>query len=101
MSFSAVSERPERRRGGDVARFFWMANSVPPARLERVILPSQAWLRRVSNTPRGRQMFDSQFAAFGRSLDHAAHPEVIAPWHIMKSLHSAVTQERMISADAP
>ena len=78
-----------------------MANSVLPARLERVILPSQAWLRRASNTPRGRQLFDSQFAAFGRSLDHAAHPEVIALWHIMKSLRSAVTQERMLSADAP
>ena len=78
-----------------------MANSVPTVRLERIILPSQAWLRRASNTPRGRQLFDSQFAAFGRSLDHAAHPEVIALWHVMKSLRSGVTQERMLSADAP
>ena len=78
-----------------------MANSVPAVRLERLILPSQAWLRRASNTPRGRQLFDSQFAAFGRSLDHAAHPEFIALWHVMKSLRSAVTQERMLSADAP
>lgn len=78
-----------------------MANSVPTVRLERVILPSQAWLRKASNTPRGRQLFDSQFAAFGRSLDHAEHPEVIALWQNMKSLRSAVTQERMLSADAP
>jgi len=78
-----------------------MANSVPPVRLERVILPSQAWLRRASNTARGRQLFDSQLAAFGRSLDRAVHPEVIALWHLMKSLRSAVTQERMLSADAP
>ena len=78
-----------------------MAKSVPPERLERVILPSQAWLRRASNTARGRQLFDNQLAAFGRSLDHAAHPEVIALWQVMKSLRSAVTQERMLSADAP
>lgn len=78
-----------------------MANSVPTVRLERVILPSQAWLRRASNTPRGRQLFDSQLAAFGKSLDQAAHPAVMALWHFMKSLRSAVTQERMLSADAP
>ena len=59
-----------------------MANSVPTVRLERVILPPQAWLRRASNTPRGRQLFDSQFAAFGRSRDHATHPKVIALWHV-------------------
>ena len=78
-----------------------MANSVPPVRLECVILPSQAWLRKASNSSRGRQLFDSPFAAFGRSLDHAEHPEVIALWHVMKSLRSAMTQERMLSADAP
>lgn len=78
-----------------------MANSVPPVRLECVILPSQAWLRKASNSSRGRQLFDSPFAAFGRSLDHAEHPEVIALWQVMKSLRSAMTQERMLSADAP
>jgi hypothetical protein len=78
-----------------------MANSVPPVRLERVIVPSQAWLRRASNTPRGRQLFDSHLGKCGRSLDRAVHPEVIALWHLMKSLRSAVTQERMLSADAP
>jgi hypothetical protein len=77
-----------------------MANSLPTNRLERVVLPSQSWLKRAADTPRGRQLFDSQVAAYGRSLDHAMHPEVMAHWQLMKELRSAVTQERMLRADA-
>ncbi|MEY8688799.1 MAG: hypothetical protein AB9M53_02810 [Leptothrix sp. (in: b-proteobacteria)] len=76
-----------------------MANSLPAGRLVRVILPSQAWLQKASNTLRGRQLFDSQVASFGRSLDQAAHPDVLALWQVMKGLRSAVTQERMLHAD--
>lgn len=77
-----------------------MANSLPADRLERVVLPSRAWLQMASNTSRGRQLFDSQVSSFGRPLDQAAHPEVIALWQAMKRLRSAVTQERMIRAVA-
>lgn len=77
-----------------------MANSLPAGRLERVILPSRAWLQQAANTPRGRQLFDSQFAAFGKVLDAAVHAEVIALWQLMKRLRSAVTQERMFRADS-
>ncbi|MBE0548500.1 MAG: hypothetical protein IH627_12815 [Rubrivivax sp.] len=77
-----------------------MANSLPTGRLERVILPSLAWLQKDSNTPRGRQLFDSQVASFGRVLDRATHPDVIALWQAMKGLRSAVTQERMLRAHA-
>lgn len=77
-----------------------MANSLPAGRLERVVLPSQTWLKRAANTPRGRQLFDSQVAVYGRTLDQATHPEVSALWQLMKELGSAVTQERMLRAHA-
>ena len=77
-----------------------MANSLPVARLERVVLPSQAWLQQAANTPRGRQLFDSQVASFGRVLDEAVHADIIALWRLMKRLRSAVTQERMIHVDS-
>ena len=76
-----------------------MANSLPAGRLERVVLPSRAWLQLAANTPRGRQLFDSQVAAFGKVLDEAVQAEVIALWQLMKCLRSAVTQERMLRAD--
>lgn len=76
-----------------------MANSLPARRLERVVLPSRAWLQQAANTPRGRQLYDRQVAAFGKVLDEAVHAEVIALWQLMKRLRSAVTQERMLRAD--
>jgi len=76
-----------------------MANSLPQGRLERVILPSVPWLQQAADTPRGRQLYDSQVAAFGRVLDEAEHPVVKALWKLMKCLQSAVTQERMFSAE--
>ena len=76
-----------------------MANSLPAGRLERVVLPSRAWLQQAANTPRGRQLFDSQVASFGKVLDEAVHSEVIALWQLMKRLRSAVTQERMFRAE--
>ena len=76
-----------------------MANSLPAGRLERVILPSQAWLEQAADTPRGRQLFDSQVASFGKVLDETVHSEVVALWRLMKRLRSAVTQERMFRAD--
>jgi hypothetical protein len=76
-----------------------MANSLPADRLERVVLPSREWLQRAANTPRGRQLFDSQVTSFEKVLDEALHPEVIVLWQLMKRLRSAVTQERMLRAD--
>ena len=78
-----------------------MANSLPTGRLERVVLPSRDWLQQAANTPRGRQLFDSQVASFGKVLDEAVHPDVIGLWQLMKRLRSAVTQERMLHADTP
>jgi hypothetical protein len=76
-----------------------MANSLPADRLERVVLPSHAWLQQAANTQRGRQLFDIQVAAFGQVLDAAVHAEVKELWGLMKRLQSAVTQERMFYAD--
>ncbi len=76
-----------------------MANSLPAGRLERVILPSHAWLQGAADTPRGRHLFDSQIASFGKVLDASVHSEVFALWQLMKRLRSAVTQERMFRAD--
>lgn len=76
-----------------------MAASLPPERLERIVLPPSEWLQKATNTPRGRQLFDSQVAAFENVLDVAVHPEVVALWQLMKRLRSAVTQERMFHAD--
>ena len=76
-----------------------MANSLPTGRLERVILPSHAWLQQAADTARGRQLFDSQVTSFGKVLDEAVQSEVVALWQLMKGLQSAVTQERMVRAD--
>ena len=77
-----------------------MANSLPTGRLERVILPSHAWLQQAADTARGRQLFDRQVTSFGKVLDEAVQSEVAALWQLMKGLQSAVTQERMIRVDA-
>ena len=76
-----------------------LANAQPPGRLERLVLPSATWLRRASNTQRGRQLFDAQVLAYGAVLEKSEHPAVTGPWQLMKELGSAVTQERMLSAD--
>lgn len=75
------------------------ANALPAGRLERVILPSQTWLNQAADTPRGRQLFDSQVAIYSKVLNDAVHAEVIACWRLMKRLRSGVTQERMLHAD--
>lgn len=75
-----------------------MANSLPPERLERILLPSPDWLRTAANTSRGRQLFDAQAKAFGRTLDQASHPAIRELWALMSELRSAVTQERMRDA---
>ncbi len=74
-------------------------NSLPADRLERVVLPSKSWLERAADTPRGRQLFDSQVGQYARSLEAATHPEVVSAWALMKRLRSAVTQERMVHVD--
>ena len=57
--------------------------------------------RAVVHALSGRSVPHSQVAAYGRTLDQAAQPDVTALWQLMKGLRSAVTQERMIRADAP
>jgi hypothetical protein len=76
-----------------------MANSLPPHRLERLVLPSSDWLEHAADTARGRQLFDSQLAQCERVLDHAKHPGISDAWRLMRRLRSAVTQERMLHAE--
>jgi hypothetical protein len=76
-----------------------LANSLPPERLERVILPPAKWLEQAANTAQGRQLFDSHLGQYERTLDLATHPEVVAAWGLMKRLRSAVAQERMVGVD--
>lgn len=77
-----------------------MASALPASRLERVVLPALDWLKRASNTPRGRQLFEAQATVFGKSLDQSNIPEIIALWKMLKRLQSAVTQERMLRVDS-
>lgn len=73
-----------------------IANSLPAGRLERIVLPDEAWLRQVANTSRGRQLFDEQEQGARPSLERATLPEVRSAWAVMAELRSAVTQERML-----
>jgi hypothetical protein len=75
-----------------------MACALPPHRLERIVLPAISWLKKASNTPRGRQLFDAQAAVFGATLDDSHVPDISALWRLQKDLRSAVTQERMRQA---
>lgn len=74
-----------------------IANSLPPKRLERIILPKEAWLRNAAGTSRGRQLFDEQETRARPSLERATHPEVRRAWAVLAELRSAVIQERMLS----
>lgn len=74
-----------------------IANALPTDRLERIVLPAQAWLCEAARTSRGRQLFDRQEAGARPGLEHAAHPEVRLAWAAMTAMRSAVTQERMLS----
>lgn len=76
-----------------------MANALPPGRLERIVLPSLAWLKESARTARGRQLFDDQEAVYGPTLDRSEHPQVRTRWAQLRSLRSAVTQERMVCAE--
>lgn len=75
-----------------------MANALPHERFERLLLPDSNWLETAADSPRGRQLFDSQAGAYENVLDAARHPQVLTAWRLMKRLCSAVTQERMQGA---
>lgn len=77
-----------------------MANALPHERFERLLLPDFSWLEVVADSPRGRQLFDSQTSAYGKVLDAASHIQITVAWRLMKRLCSAVTQERMQGAPA-
>jgi hypothetical protein len=73
-----------------------IANSLPPDRLERIVLPDQVWLRKAAKASRGRQLFDRQEARARPGLERAVHPEVRKAWAELAELRSGVTQERML-----
>ncbi|WP_338413755.1 hypothetical protein [uncultured Sphaerotilus sp.] len=73
-----------------------IANALPAERLERVVLPPVAWLRKAAETVRGRQLFDEQDQKARLGLDRAAHPDVRSAWVELRKLRSGVTQERML-----
>lgn len=74
-----------------------IANALPAGRLERIVLPEQAWLRKAANTSRGRQLFAEQEARARPGLERAVHQEVREAWAELTDLRSGVTQERMLS----
>jgi DNA topoisomerase VI subunit A len=74
-----------------------IANSLPAGRLERIVLPEEAWLRKAANTSRGRQLFGEQEQGARPSLERATPPDVQRAWAVLAELRSAVTQERMLS----
>jgi hypothetical protein len=73
-----------------------IANSIPVARLERLILPDWPQLRRLADTARGRQLFDDQFSYAKGVLDKDTSPLLRDAWKVMLELRSGVTQERMM-----
>lgn len=76
-----------------------IANSLPQGRLERVVLPAATWLEKAADTHRGRQLYADQAGRYTASLDSSIHAQVCLWWREMKHLQSAVTQERMLSAN--
>ena len=76
-----------------------IANSLPQGRLERVVLPPATWLEKAADTHRGRQLYADQAGRYTASLDGSIHAQVCLWWREMKHLQSAVTQERMLSAN--
>jgi len=94
-----------QNRSEPVAGFFdfdpaglMMAQAIPAGRFEGFILPDQVWLRTACDTPHGRQLYDRQVGVYGAALDTISAPLIREPWAFMKSLSSAVAQERMRSA---
>lgn len=77
-----------------------IANSLPAARLERLILPDWAQLRLLADTARGRQLFDDQFSYAKGVLDNDISPLLRDAWKVMLELRSGVTQERMTHTSA-
>lgn len=75
-----------------------IANSLPAARLERLILPNWPLLRLLADTPRGRQLFDDQISYSKGVLDNVTQPLLKDAWKEMQELQSGVTQERMMHA---
>lgn len=93
-----------RIRHEPVAGFFdfdpaglMMAKSIPASRFEGFVLPDKAWLESACDSPHGRQLYDRQVGVFGSALDAIGEPLIRDRWEFMKSLASAVAQERMRS----
>ncbi|MDH6165530.1 hypothetical protein M2282_000658 [Variovorax boronicumulans] len=95
-----VRERTEPVRGFydfDPAGLI-MARAIPADRFRGLVLPGRDWLRAAANTPHGRQLYDKQLRAFGAALDDVSDAFIRQNWVFMKSLASAVAQERMLNA---
>ncbi len=78
-----------------------MANSIPPGRLEKIVLPSMSWLENALDTAHGRQLYDKQEGIYGKVLDVATGPGIASLWELMKRKRSAVSQERMHAEGIP
>ena len=76
-----------------------MAKAIPSARFTGFVLPQPEWLAAAADTAHGRQLYDRQLSSFSDALDNLTHPLIRERWVFMKSLASAVAQERM--RDAP
>lgn len=75
-----------------------LASRLDSKRLERLVLPPQAWLAAAADSARGRQLYDSQVRQYAQALDSARHPHIAAAWQTLRRLKAGVTQERMRSA---
>ena len=75
-----------------------IACALPADRLERLILPSLEWLTQAADSARGRLLYADQVGGCSNVLEAAGHPEVALAWSTMRTLRSAVTQERMLNA---
>lgn len=75
-----------------------IANALPSNRLERIVLPDQAWLSQAAMTSVGRSLYDSQLAQARGPLSRTTNAEIEQCWRELQRLKGAVTQERMRSA---
>jgi hypothetical protein len=64
-------------------------------RLERVVLPSEAWLRRAARGARALELFERSRAQYSSVLDAASHPHVCAAWGLQRIWRAGVAQEGM------
>jgi hypothetical protein len=76
-----------------------LASALP--RMQRLVLPQEAWLRRAARGARGLELFERSSSQYQQTLSASSHSHVQWAWSLMSSLRAGVAQEGMAQADFP